>query len=131
MGFLFRLAFWLIIVIALLPSDPKNDPKAPQVSTFEAIGAATTALSDARSFCQREPKACEVGSQALHVFTQKAQYGAKMLYEYLSAATGENSPRAEVTTGSTPKVQPGRNTLTGQDLIPVWQQPQKQKLAGS
>ncbi|HHY48499.1 MAG TPA: DUF5330 domain-containing protein, partial [Alphaproteobacteria bacterium] len=82
-----RVAFWLSIVVVLLPAGPKTDPDAPAVSTFEAIGAAQAAIKDARGFCQREPEACAVGSQALQVFGQKAQNGARMLYELLSSSS--------------------------------------------
>ncbi len=116
MFFLVRVAFWLSIVVLLLPAGPKSDPNAPAVSTFEAFGAAQAALKDARGFCVREPEACAIGSQALQVFGQKAQNGAKMLYEMLSSSPSES-------TGSTPK--PGRDTLTAEDRDLPWLSPQK------
>jgi len=121
MGFLLRLAFWLSIVVVLLPAPAaqKADPAHPQVSTMEALGVAVTAVQDARAFCERNPGACEVGSQALHTFGQKAQYGAKMLYDFLSARFADDSRTA---TGST--VQPGRHTLTPADLAPAWTGPE-------
>lgn len=120
MFFLLRVAFWLSIVVVLLPAGPKTDPDAPAVSTFEAIGAAQAAIKDARGFCQREPEACAVGSQALQVFGQKAQNGARMLYELLSSSseTKQDGP-----TGSTPR--PGRDTLTADDRALPWLGPQK------
>lgn len=119
MFFLFRVAFWLSIVVVLLPAGPKSDPNAPAVSTFEAIGAASAALKDARGFCAREPEACAVGSQALQVFAQKAQNGARMLYEFMS----DSNPKSDGPTGSTPK--PGRDTLTAGDREVPWLAPQK------
>ena len=119
MFFLLRVAFWLSIVVVLLPAGPKTDPDAPAVSTFEAIGAAQAAIKDARGFCQREPEACAVGSQALQVFGQKAQNGARMLYEFLSSS-GETK---DGPTGST--LRPGRDTLTADDRALPWHGPQK------
>lgn len=123
MFFLLRVAFWLSIVVVLLPAGPKTDPNAPQVSTFEAIVAAQAAWNDARGFCAREPQACSVGSQAFHVFGQKAQNGAKMLYEFLSAKAVPDPANPDMPTGSTPR--PGRDTLTAEDRSPVWMAPQK------
>jgi hypothetical protein len=123
MFFLLRVAFWLSIVVVLLPAGPKSDPSAPAVSTFEAIGAAQAALKDARGFCAREPEACAIGSQALHVFGQKAQHGAKMLYEFLSTNAEDSLTKHEWPTGSTP--QPGRDTLTAGDREVPWLAPQK------
>lgn len=123
MFFLLRVAFWLSIVVVLLPSGTGTQPNAPTVSTFEAIGAAQAALKDVRGFCQREPDACVIGSQALNVFGQKAQNGAKMLYEMLSSNPAETIHKHDGPTGSTPR--PGRDTLTEQDRDLPWLAPQK------
>ena len=123
MFFLLRVAFWLSIVVVLLPAGPKSDPNAPAVGTFEAISAAQAALKDARGFCSREPDACTVGSQALQVFGQKAQNGAKMLYEFLSSNSADSNSKHDGPTGSTPR--PGRDTLTAEDRELPWLLPQK------
>ena len=123
MFFLLRVAFWLSIVVVLLPGGSKSDPNAPTVGTFEAIGAAQAALKDARAFCQREPEACVVGSQALQVFGQKAQNGARMLYEFMSSNSAESMSKHDGPTGSTPR--PGRDTLTADDRDVPWLAPQK------
>ena len=124
MFFLLRVAFWLSIVVLLLPAPEKSvDPIRPQVGTFEAIGVAQTAIEDMRSFCTRKPDACETGSHALHAFGQKAQYGAKLLYDFLSERFAEDktAPR----TVDVPTERPGRHTLTPGDLAPNWSVPQK------
>lgn len=86
--FLIRMAFWLAIVVMLLPADStsKNiDVGAGQadVGAIEAIGAARAALDDLSGMCERRPAVCETGQEALQAFGQKAKYGAKRLYEYL------------------------------------------------
>jgi hypothetical protein len=120
MFFLLRVAFWLSIVVLLLPApaDPRADPNKPQVSTFETLGAAKTALEDAREFCARKPEACESGSHAMQAFGHKAQYGAKLLYDFISARVSD-APKA------TPAEQPGRHTLTPADQAPAWSAPGK------
>jgi hypothetical protein len=123
MFFLLRVAFWISIVVVQLPAGPKTDPSAPEISTFEAFGAAQAALNDARGFCARQPEACVVGSQALQVFGQKAQNGARMLYEMLSSNSAETIAKQDGPTGSTPR--PGRDTLTAEDRDLPWLAPQK------
>lgn len=128
MRFLFRVAFWLSVVVVLLPTSPsKQASQAPQLSSTEAMSAASAAVADMRQFCARQPDACAVGSQALTAFGHKAQAGAKMLYEFLSdqlgtdeAARGKGAPE---TTGSTAGATPSQNTLTPADLAPVWRGP--------
>jgi uncharacterized protein DUF5330 len=122
MFFLLRVAFWLSIVVILLPADPakKADSAQAMVSPIEALGAAQAAVEDARGFCQRKPEACEIGSQAIQTFGQKAQMGSKYLYEFLSDRFGDTA--AEKATGTITE-RPGRQTLTPADAAPVWKAP--------
>jgi len=128
MKFLFKAAFWLTIVVLLLPSSEKN-ASAPQVGATEAASAASAAVSDMRQFCTRQPDACAVGSQAAVMLGQKAQAGAKMLYEFLTdkvgpSETGSVTSKTEHT-GST--AQPSQNTLTPEDTAPAWRGPEPRK----
>src|SRR5918999_5511625 len=86
MFFLVRAAFWLSIVIILLPTGSQQPKSVPTIETGKAVSAASAAVSDLREFCARQPEACTVGSQAAVAFGYKAQAGAKMLYEFLSDA---------------------------------------------
>ena len=99
MFFLLRAAFWLSLVILLIPADPTEVPKsdgARSVSTFEAIGAAHSTYEDHKGFCGRNPGACETGKAALDGFGAKARTGARWVYEQLDGKDG-------ATTGSTPR----------------------------
>src|ERR1700686_1789182 len=90
MFFLLRLAFWGGLVLVLLPRDktPESD-KQPQIGASEAVSAATAAVSDMSQFCKRQPAACEVGGQAATVIGQRAQEGARKLYQII---TDKRSP---------------------------------------
>ena len=115
MFFLLRMAFWLGLVLVLLPRDttPESD-KLPQIGASEAVSAATAAVSDMGQFCKRQPAACEVGGQAATVIGQRAQDGARQLYKIIAdkkssdhthsiggmdaeATTAEGSPRETLT----------------------------------
>jgi len=77
MFFLLRMAFWLGLVLVLLPREktPASD-KLPQVGASQAVSAASAAVSDMGQFCKRQPLACEVGGQAASVIGHRAQEGA-------------------------------------------------------
>ncbi|HWP25964.1 MAG TPA: DUF5330 domain-containing protein [Xanthobacteraceae bacterium] len=87
MLFLLRAAFWLTIVLALLPSGG-SQPTASGPKVSEALSAAGAAIADLRHFCTREPEACEVGAQTAVLIGQRAQAGAKMLYELINEHGG-------------------------------------------
>jgi len=90
MRFLLRMAFWLTIILALLPSGGSQPTPKLNVSAIEAMSAATATVTDVQSFCDRQRDACTVGSQAAVAIGQRAQAGAKILYEYLSQHLGSH-----------------------------------------
>ncbi len=85
MRFLLRITFWLGLVLVLLPRDktPESE-KLPQIGAADAVQAATAAVSDMTHFCKRQPAACEVGGQAATIIGQRAQDGAKKLYQIIN-----------------------------------------------
>ena len=126
MWFLLRAAFWLSIVIVLLPTPDSVKMPESNVSTAQAVSAASATMSDMRQFCARQPDACAVGSQAATVFGQKAQTGAKMLYEFLNERTGPNET-GSVTGKPTGGAQRSQQTLTPDDLAPAWRGPEPRR----
>ena len=123
MRFLLRAAFWLSVVVLLLPASPSAPgPSGP--SAAEAMLAATAAVGDMRQFCSRQPDACAVGSQALNQFGHKAQTGAKLLYEFLSDKLGADAhPEATATRAAAHVSKTSQNSLTPADLVPAWRGP--------
>jgi hypothetical protein len=99
MFFLLRMAFWLGLVLVLLPraKTPESE-KLPQISVGDAVQAATAAVSDMSQFCKRQPAACEVGGQAATVIGVRAQDGARKIYQTITdkkASDGEKKADGE------------------------------------
>jgi len=123
MFFLIRVAFWLSIVVLLLPT---GTPPAgtPQVGALEALSAAGAAVADMRQFCSRQPEACVVGSQASTAFGQKAQASAKMLYDYITERSASDETGATPgKTAATSQSKLLQGTLTASDRAPAWHDP--------
>ncbi len=125
MWLLVRIAFWLSIVIALLPATSSQQETASQVRAIDALSAASAAVSDIGQFCVRQPDACAAGSQAIVQFAHKAETGAKWLYQFLN----ERKPTDQlpVTTKRADKSSTGRpssSTLTPTDLAAPWHRPE-------
>jgi hypothetical protein len=132
MRFLLRMAFWLTLVLVLLPSGGARSPSKVNLSASDAISAAKATVSDVGSFCERQRDACAVGSQAAVAIGHRAQAGAKMLYEYLNDQLGSNEADAVASTrnATTVPLPPGRrsrDTLAPADLVPPWRGPQPRK----
>jgi hypothetical protein len=122
MFFLLRMAFWLGLVLVLLPREktPESD-KLPQLGASEAVSAATAAMSDMSQFCKRQPAACEVGGQAATVLTHRAQDGARKLYQIITdkRASDHTSSIGGNEEASLVEAAP-RDTLTPDDLMTDW-----------
>lgn len=82
--FLVRAAFWLAVVVMILPGDGQSGEQAPRVTAFEALTAARSAVEDLSQFCNRNPDACATGGTAMHLFADKVRYSARMLYGYFN-----------------------------------------------
>lgn len=103
MRFLFRVAFWLTVVVLLLPSDPDTGPDTPQVTFVEALNAVRDTFNDLASFCTRNPQSCETGGAVVEIVADKARYGIEQLQDYLDKTVAEE------------------NTLTDADTEIPWQ----------
>lgn len=119
MLFLLRTAFWLTIVLVLLPGVPKSgETKDNDIGAFDAMTAATAAMSDAGGFCSRQPQACAIGSQVLETVGERAGAGARMVLDYVGSQIASEKRKLAERALSGRKTE---DTLTSGDLGPAWQ----------
>ena len=136
MFFLLRMALWMSVVLVLLPSggSQPHTATAPsaELGTMETLSAASATVSDMRQFCARQPEACAIGSQAAVAIGQRAQAGAKMVYDFITDQIAHGDTRAPASTRSAAvpvsnaavPIAPGsQTTLRPDDLAPAWQGP--------
>jgi hypothetical protein len=99
MGFLIKSAFWLSLVLLVIPFDAgDNAQKSETVSPIAALLAAREAASDIGQICERKPEVCTVGQEALHTIGVRARAGAKLAYEALDRHFDDDD--GSLTTGS-------------------------------
>lgn len=119
--FLIRTAFWLTLIILLLPT---NEEQQRQI-----YGTAEAAVNDVRSFCTRNPDVCAKSRAAFDTFTEKAKFGANMLVDVIAgqeadetrqAGAAEEGQRVPASLDAAPD---SRNTLTAEDMQPAWNGP--------
>jgi Family of unknown function (DUF5330) len=151
MFFLLRMAFWLGLVLVLLPREktPESE-KRPQISVGDAVQAATAAVSDMGQFCKRQPQACEGGGRAATVIGARAEEGARKIYRSITdkkaddkkaddkkpdadkKADDKKSPDRTGSIGGADNDDPlasdmaPRDTLTADDLATDWHLPPTQ-----
>ena len=122
--FLLRAAFWIGLVVVLMPTDEKNQAKL--------VEQAQSALHWSWTFCDRNAATCKAGADAWAVFVKKAEFGATlaagMLHDW-----SEKSAREGVEPGGSaiepvrqnPRPQP-YHQLNRDDMLPPWRgQPDK------
>jgi hypothetical protein len=139
MFFLLRMAFWLSIVLILLPSgSAQRAPSPNDVGASDAISAASATVQDLRGFCARQPDACSVGSQMAIEIGYKMQAGAKMLYDFLTERLARREPGplpdaantrgvAKTALDKSWSLRGSQDTLTPADLAPAWRGPPARK----
>lgn len=104
MGFLIKSAFWLSLVLLLIPIGGSGDAETdPRVGAIEAFFAAQAVVSDVAGLCERKPDACEVGKSALHTIGVRAKESARIAYTMLDEQLPEDGAQA-IHTGSIPQI---------------------------
>jgi len=123
MFFLLRMAFWLGVVCLLLPGSGPKSSNA-QVDATQAMSVASAAVSDARGFCGRQPEACVAGGKVAAALGEKAEAGARTLYQFIVARLDKpaatDKPAAKLVTVSE---QASHGTLTRADMQAPWHAP--------
>lgn len=125
MFFILRVAFWLTVVLLLLPSTPDSQAPqagtaaAPRVNAIEALSAAKSAVSDAGDFCSRQPQACAIGREVIGILGERAEAGARLLLTYIGDQISEEKRKVAARAAANP----ADDTLTAHDLSPDWQAP--------
>jgi len=74
--FLIRIAFWVALIVLLLPSD-----KERQAQLYRT---ASDAVHKAATFCDRNPALCEQGAKHWAMFRTKLEFGAKLVFDMAS-----------------------------------------------
>ncbi len=101
--FLIRAAFWLTVVVFLIPGDPEAGRDAPRVGAIEALTAVQATATDLSSFCARNPDVCATGSATFEILSEKVRLGVRLIQNAFDAHASEAT-----------------DTLTGQDLATPW-----------
>ena len=81
--FIIRTAFWLSLLILLLPTNEQDQRVV--------YGNAQAAIKDLSSFCSRNPDVCESSKKAARTFSAKAEFGAKMVMDFFQKKTGASA----------------------------------------
>jgi len=126
MFFLIRTAFWLSIVVMLLPTPESAKVPEANFSTGQAISAASATVSDMGQFCSRQPQACEVGSSMLSYLGHKAVASAKWAYEAMTSKSESGPTALAKTQPRVIDIDGSQNTLTASDTAPGWRGPVRQ-----
>jgi hypothetical protein len=115
--FLIRVAFWLGLLVLLLPTDERQ-----QARLYNSVAAAVERMT---TFCDRNPKVCATGAELWAAFVKKAEFGARLAVDLArsSARKDADAPAESSARPLRPALQPSaqpRGTLTPSDRAPAW-----------
>lgn len=123
--FLIRTTFWLGLLLFILPIDTNQNDAAEHssISTFQALGAAQSVISDFSRFCTRNAAACETGGAALEHVGHKARASAKLVYEYLDGNLADPETTASIPGQMNTETGVATDTLSNSDRSIPWRVP--------
>jgi hypothetical protein len=114
--FLIRLAFWLGLVVLLLPSDERQQARL--------YSSAAAAVERVTTFCDRNPRVCACGAELWAAFVKKAEFAGRMAIDLASSPARRDSDAPSVVPSQgRPQLEPtaqSRGTLNPSDLAPAW-----------
>lgn len=122
--FLIRTAFWLTLLVLILPANEQEQQKV--------VGTAGAAVRDLKTFCVRNPDVCDKSASLFDTFTQKAQFGAKLVGDFVKEAASDDATgtsdsdratRHSTLFGRRSQGSDAQSTLTTRDLQPAWKGP--------
>ena len=123
--FLLRSAFWLTLVIMLIPADPQTGD-APRVTVVQAVEAVQATVADLSGFCERNQDVCVTGGAAIQIIGERAEQGVDLIYRYVTGDGADDgidmAPGAPTGIDMAPGHKgPRRGTLTTDDIALPWQ----------
>ena len=133
--FLIRLAFWLGLVVLLLPTDERQQAKL--------YGTAVSTVERVTTFCDRNAQLCSASVDFWATFLRKAEFGARVVGDLITSSgrKDEVTPAVDVVPAPAPAPAPAdfrrrpepraypstQGTLTPTDLSPFWRGGQVQR----
>ncbi len=80
-----RLAFWLAVVVFLLPSDPQQQARLHSI-VMSALGRVNT-------YCDPSDRTCgAAGGELWFTFVKKAEFGLRLIGDIVGGGGGRSSP---------------------------------------
>ena len=135
-GFALKSAFWLTVVLLLLPEfgggerrgvDAGGEPAAATAGTAgtaDALAFVTGAVADVASFCERQPAACEGGARFATAMGTRVKEGAMTLADLLEREMiADDAGGSAAAAGGAAASADGAGTLRPTDLEPQWRGP--------
>jgi hypothetical protein len=105
--FFVKLAFWLGVVVMLLPSDEQQQARF--------YTTASTAVERVTTFCDRNPRTCTMSAEAWSAFVRKAEFAVRLVGDLVGSGA-----RRSGLDGSPPVPHKMSGTLSPMDMQPAW-----------
>jgi hypothetical protein len=81
---LLRLAFWLGLLLLLLPSDPQQQARL--------YAAATAAAERVTTFCDRNGRTCAIGAEVWANLVKKAEFALRLVGDLVGGRPAPQAP---------------------------------------
>ena len=105
--FFIKLAFWLGLIVLLLPTDAQQQARL--------YNAAVTTIERASTFCDRNARTCEVAAETWATFLKKAEFAARLAGDLMTSHGRQEAPERP----QGPSQSPGTGSSVQGTLLPT------------
>jgi hypothetical protein len=119
-----KLAFWLGVLVLLLPTDAQQQARLYSV--------AVSTVERATTFCDRNGRTCEMAGEAWATFLKKAEFAARLVGDLITSQgrqTGPEGPAAGPQ-GPAGAASSAQGTLLPTDVEAAWRGPAVRRTGG-
>jgi hypothetical protein len=93
--FLVRAAFWVSLIILLMPTDERPQERLS--------GTAAAAVEQASTFCERNPNTCGAGAELWALYVSKAEFALQLATKLVSDWMTKRGAQHGATTATVPE----------------------------
>jgi hypothetical protein len=119
-----KLAFWLGVLVLLLPTDAQQQARLYSV--------AVSTVERATTFCDRNPRTCETAGEAWAIFLKKAEFAARLVGDLITSQGRQNGPEGPAAAPQAPAgaSSGAQGTLLPADVEAAWRGPAVRRVGG-
>jgi hypothetical protein len=117
-----KLAFWLGVLVLLLPTDAQQQARV--------YSTAVATVERATTFCDRNARTCAMAGEAWAMFLKKAEFGGRLVGDLITSQGRQHDPESPAARSPVGTSSGAHGTLLPTDMEAGWRGPATRRTGG-